>query len=178
MVRATSGSGAGSHPTTATGWSTCRSSAWPRRWSGSATGCSWWCRRWWRRPRSPSGDGGRDGPTVGPAVVGWRGGRRAPPGAAPRSTSPSSCSTEGPHHLATTLFCLAAFLLLARARPGGARFLAGHRVLLAVTVRSDPVAIAIGVAPVAGAGVLDAVWSRRPAALAGPLVSSNVFFSA
>jgi hypothetical protein len=78
---------------------------------------------------------------------------------------------QGPHHLATTLFCLGAFLLLSGARPGGARWLVAT-ALLAVTVRSDPVAIAIGLVPVAGAGVLDAVRTRRPAALAGPLAAA------
>jgi hypothetical protein len=74
---------------------------------------------------------------------------------------------QGPHHLGTALFCLIAFFLLARARVGDLRW-AAAAILLAVSVRSDPMTIAIGVIPVAAAGVLDAVRTRRIRALAGP----------
>jgi hypothetical protein len=74
---------------------------------------------------------------------------------------------QAPHHLGTALFCLIAFTLLAYARVGDRRW-AAAAVLLAVSVRSDPMALAIGVVPVAAAGVLDAVRTRRVRALAGP----------
>ena len=74
---------------------------------------------------------------------------------------------QGPHHLGTALFCLIAFVLLARARVGDLRW-AAAAMLLAISVRSDPMAIAIGVIPVAAAGVLDALRTRRLRALAGP----------
>ncbi len=78
---------------------------------------------------------------------------------------------HGPHHLATALFCLIAFALLSGGRLGDLRWVAATG-LLAVTVHSDPVAIAIGVVPVAAAGLLDGLRTRRFAALAAPLAAA------
>ncbi|MDQ1518837.1 MAG: hypothetical protein QOE80_4667 [Actinomycetota bacterium] len=75
---------------------------------------------------------------------------------------------QGPHHLATTLFCLGAFGLLAKARLGSARWAAAV-ALLAMAVFSDAIAVAIGVGPVVGAGVVDALRRRRVSALATPV---------
>src|SRR5439155_108265 len=78
---------------------------------------------------------------------------------------------QSPHHVATCLFCLLAVALLAGGRLGGWRWAAGTG-LLAVSVQSDPIALAVGVAPVAAAGVVDALRRRRPAALAAPLAAA------
>lgn len=78
---------------------------------------------------------------------------------------------QGPHHLATALLCLVAFALLSGARPGDRRWVAAIAVL-AVTAHSDPMAVAIGVVPVAAAGVLDAVRARHARALAGPFLAA------
>jgi hypothetical protein len=77
---------------------------------------------------------------------------------------------QGPHHLATTLFCLVAFGLLSKARLGSVRWAAAVS-LLAMAVFSDAIAVAIGVAPVVGAGVVDARRRRRVSALATPLAA-------
>ena len=78
---------------------------------------------------------------------------------------------QGPHHVATAVVCLVAFGLLAGAGPGSGRWVAGTG-LLAVAAHSDPVAIAVGVVPVAAAGLLDGVRSRRLGAVAGPLAAA------
>lgn len=78
---------------------------------------------------------------------------------------------QGPHHVATAVACLGAFALLARAGIGGVRWLVAVG-LLAVAAHSDPEAIAVGIVPVAAAGALDALRSRRIAAAAGPLAAA------
>jgi hypothetical protein len=78
---------------------------------------------------------------------------------------------QGPHHLATALFCLIAFALLAGSGLGRPRWVAGT-ILLAITVHSDAVAIGFGIVPIAGAGLLDAMRTRRLAALAAPLAAA------
>jgi hypothetical protein len=75
---------------------------------------------------------------------------------------------QGPQHQSSTLCCLVAFGLLARARLGDGRWI-GAALLLAVAVNADPVAVLVGVAPVAGAGLLGALRSRRLHPLAMPL---------
>jgi hypothetical protein len=78
---------------------------------------------------------------------------------------------QGPHHMATAVVCLIAFGLLARAGIGGGRWLAGT-ALLAVAAHSDPFAIGVGIAPVAAAGVVDGLRTRRLGAVAGPLAAA------
>jgi hypothetical protein len=78
---------------------------------------------------------------------------------------------QGPHHMATAVVCLIAFGLLAGGGVGGARWLAGT-ALLAVAAHSDPFAIGAGIAPVAAAGVVDVVRTRRLAAVVGPLAAA------
>ena len=78
---------------------------------------------------------------------------------------------QGPHHVATAVGCLVVFSLLARARFGTLRWLAATAVLAAV-VQSDPMALTVGVASVAGAGVLDAARTRRLGGLAGPVAAA------
>ena len=66
---------------------------------------------------------------------------------------------HGPQHVGTTLFCVVAFLLLGT-RAGRLRWWLGV-VLLGAAVLGDPLALAIGVAPVLGAGVLTGLRRRR-----------------
>jgi hypothetical protein len=80
---------------------------------------------------------------------------------------------QGPQHQSATLCCLVAIGLLARARLGDGRFV-GAAALLAVAVNGDPVALVMGVAPVAGAGVIDALRRRRLPALAMPLMAGAI----
>jgi len=75
---------------------------------------------------------------------------------------------QGPHHVATAVACLAAFGLLAGAGPGSLRWLLAV-ALLAAAAQSDPEAIAVGIVPVAAAGLLDALRWRRLVVAAGPL---------
>lgn len=74
---------------------------------------------------------------------------------------------QGPLHVATTLWCLLAFVGLRRGRFGwgwGAAV-----ILLAAGLLGDFQMLALGVAPVAGAGVLAMLRRRRVAAGAAPL---------
>jgi hypothetical protein len=66
---------------------------------------------------------------------------------------------QGPWHVGTALLCLAAFPLAA-ASVGSRRWL-GAVVLLTAAVVGDPLALAVGVVPVAGASALRALRSRR-----------------
>jgi hypothetical protein len=78
---------------------------------------------------------------------------------------------QGPHHVATAVGCLAVFLLLAGTRFGTLRWLAGT-AMLAAAVQSDPMAVAVGVVPVAGAGLAAALRTRRLGTLTGPAVAA------
>ena len=80
---------------------------------------------------------------------------------------------QGPQHQSATLCCLAAIGLLSRARLGDGRFI-GAVALLAVAINADAVAIVMGVAPAAGAGVLEALRSRRLRALAMPVAAGAI----
>jgi hypothetical protein len=80
---------------------------------------------------------------------------------------------QGPQHQSATLCCLVAFGLLSRARLGDGRFI-GAAVLLAVAVNADLVVVVIGLAPLAGAGVLEALRSRRHQALVVPLTAGVI----
>ena len=75
---------------------------------------------------------------------------------------------QGPHHVTTCLVCLVAFGLLAGAGLGGGRWLAATG-LLAVAAHSDPIALAVGIVPIAAAGVVEGVRRRRLGALAVPV---------
>ena len=78
---------------------------------------------------------------------------------------------QGPHHVATVVGCLVAFALLAGAGFGGARWAAAAAVL-AVIAHSDPMAIAVGILPVAAAGLVDGVRNRSLGALVGPVTAA------
>jgi hypothetical protein len=78
---------------------------------------------------------------------------------------------QGPHHVATAVGCLVVFALLRGAGFGGVRW-AAATVVLAAVVQSDPMAIAVGVVPIAAAGVVDAIRTRRLAALPGPVAAA------
>src|SRR5438105_2039273 len=83
---------------------------------------------------SPSGEGLRSLPRPGPVPL------------------LASFFLQGPMHIATTLYCLLAFLLIDPARFGW-RWWAGVG-LLGAAVAGDPVAVAIGAAPLAAAGLV------------------------
>ncbi|MDQ1517822.1 MAG: hypothetical protein QOE80_3652 [Actinomycetota bacterium] len=66
---------------------------------------------------------------------------------------------QGPWHVGTAVLCLAAFTLAGA--PVGSRRWVGAVVLLTAAVVGDPLALAIGVAPVAGTSALRALRTRR-----------------
>lgn len=78
---------------------------------------------------------------------------------------------QGPHHVATAVVCVIAFGLLAGARLGSGRWLAGT-ALLAVAAHSDPFALGVGIAPVAAAGVIDGIRTRHLASVVTPLAAA------
>ena len=82
---------------------------------------------------------------------------------------------QGPHHVATIVGCLVVFALLAGARFGGVRWVVATG-LLAVITHSDPMAIAVGILPVAAAGMVDGVRTRRLGSLVGPVTSAAAGF--
>ncbi|HWD24451.1 MAG TPA: hypothetical protein VG368_03220 [Acidimicrobiales bacterium] len=78
---------------------------------------------------------------------------------------------QGPYHVGTTLYCLAAFAAFASGRVGG-RWVAGV-CLLAAAMLGDYQAIPLGIVPVIVTGILDARRERNLRA-ATPLVVGGV----
>lgn len=79
---------------------------------------------------------------------------------------------QGPHHVGTTLLCLIAFRLLT-VPTIGVRWLAGT-LILGAAVLGDPLAIAIGAAPIAAAAALGWWRGRRMRHLLASVVGSAV----
>lgn len=78
---------------------------------------------------------------------------------------------QGPLHITTTLYCLVAFWVLWKA--SNPRRWALAVVLLGVVVVGDPYALAVGVAPIAAAGVASGLRQRRwEPAVAGGVVAA------